>query len=57
MDSHEAAGRAGSFDVQSTDETTINVWVQGEGPPIVLVHGSVRDQTIFQPLVAHLQPA
>lgn len=57
MDSHEATGRAGSFDVQSTDGTTIRVWVQGEGPPIVLVHGSLRDHTIFDPLVTHLQPA
>jgi pimeloyl-ACP methyl ester carboxylesterase len=56
MDSHEAAGRAGSFGVESTDGTTIRVWVQGEGPPIVLVHGSLRDHTIFEPLVAHLQP-
>ncbi len=55
MDSHAAAGDAGSFDVQSTDGTTINVWVQGEGPPVVLIHGSVRDHTIFEPLIAHLQ--
>ena len=55
MDSQAAAGDAGSFDVQSTDGTTIKVWVQGEGPPIVLVHGSLRDHTIFEPLIAHLQ--
>jgi pimeloyl-ACP methyl ester carboxylesterase len=53
--SRRPAGRAGSFGVQSTDGTTIRVWVQGEGPPIVLVHGSLRDHTIFEPLVAHLQ--
>jgi pimeloyl-ACP methyl ester carboxylesterase len=53
MDS-PVAGEAGSFDVQSTDGTTIKVWMQGEGPPIVLVHGSLRDHTIFEPLVAQL---
>ena len=53
MDSH-VAGEAGSFDVQSTDGTTIKVWMQGEGPPIVLVHGSLRDHTMFEPLVAQL---
>ena len=57
MYSHEAPGLAGSFGVQSTDGTAIRVWVQGEGPPIVLVHGSLRDHTVFEPLVAHLRPA
>jgi pimeloyl-ACP methyl ester carboxylesterase len=55
MASHDAAGGAGAFVVQSTDGTTIRVWVQGDGPPIVLVHGSLRDHTIFEPLVARLQ--
>jgi pimeloyl-ACP methyl ester carboxylesterase len=54
MDSNDVAGPAGSFGVRSTDGTTIKVWVQGEGPPIVLVHGSLRDHTIFEPLIAHL---
>jgi pimeloyl-ACP methyl ester carboxylesterase len=27
------------------------------GPPIVLVHGSLRDHTIFEPLIAQLQSA
>jgi pimeloyl-ACP methyl ester carboxylesterase len=44
-----------SFTVQSTDGTAIMVWVRGAGPPIVLVHGSLRNHTIFDPLVAHLQ--
>jgi pimeloyl-ACP methyl ester carboxylesterase len=54
MDSRDAAG--GSFVVTSTDGTPLGVWARGEGPPIVLVHGSLRDHTIFDPLVAHLQP-
>ena len=56
MDSHEAAGRAGSFGVQSTDGTTIRVWVQGEVRRSCSSPGSLGDHTIFQPLVAHLQP-
>jgi pimeloyl-ACP methyl ester carboxylesterase len=44
-----------SFVVRSPDGTAIMVWAQGAGPPIVLVHGSLRNHTIFDPLVAHLQ--
>jgi pimeloyl-ACP methyl ester carboxylesterase len=33
------------------------VWVAGEGPPIVLVHGSMWDHTAFDPLVAELTPS
>jgi pimeloyl-ACP methyl ester carboxylesterase len=39
------------FDVRSTDGTSIAVWVQGEGPAIVLVHGSIADHTTFEPFV------
>jgi pimeloyl-ACP methyl ester carboxylesterase len=51
----DAAGRSGSFDVVSTDGTAIKVWFGGEGPSIVLVHGSLRDHKIFEPLIAQLQ--
>jgi pimeloyl-ACP methyl ester carboxylesterase len=51
----DAAGHAGFLDVLSTDGTPIRVWILGEGPPIVLVHGSLRDHTIFEPLIAQLQ--
>jgi hypothetical protein len=30
-------------DVRSADGTSIAVWVAGEGPPLVLVHGSLCD--------------
>ncbi len=39
------------FDVQSVDGTSLAVWVEGGGPPLVLVHGSVSDHTTLAPLV------
>jgi len=42
------------FDVRSTDGTSLAVWTQGDGPPIVLVHGSIADHTTFDPFVAVL---
>jgi pimeloyl-ACP methyl ester carboxylesterase len=56
MTAHGASAGAPSFDVTSTDGTPIHVEVGGAGPPIVLVHGSLRDHTIFDPLVADLRP-
>jgi pimeloyl-ACP methyl ester carboxylesterase len=41
-------------DVRSADGTSIAVCVAGEGPPLVLVHGSLCDHTRFDPLVAEL---
>jgi pimeloyl-ACP methyl ester carboxylesterase len=42
------------FDVQSTDGTSLAVWVDGHGPPIVLVHGSIADHTTLAPLIEEL---
>jgi pimeloyl-ACP methyl ester carboxylesterase len=42
------------FDVQSPDGTTLAVWAEGEGPPIVLVHGSIADHTTLSPLIDEL---
>jgi pimeloyl-ACP methyl ester carboxylesterase len=39
------------FDVESADGTTIAVWPDGQGAPLVLVHGTLNDHTTFSPLV------
>ena len=36
---------ASRFDVRSADATSLAVWVDGEGPPLVMVHGSLQDHT------------
>jgi pimeloyl-ACP methyl ester carboxylesterase len=38
------------IDVGSSDGTSIAMWVEGEGSPIVLVHGSLSDHTSLDPL-------
>ena len=45
----------GRFDVGSADGTSIAVWVEGEGPALVMVHGSIADHTTFEPFVAVLR--
>ncbi len=47
--------RATRFNLESTDRTSIAVWVEGEGPALVLVHGSIADHTTFDPFVAVLR--
>jgi pimeloyl-ACP methyl ester carboxylesterase len=43
------------WDVDTGDGGSIAVWVEGEGSPLVLVHGSVSDHTAFEPLVGELR--
>jgi pimeloyl-ACP methyl ester carboxylesterase len=42
------------IDVRSRDGLRLAVWVGGDGPPIVLVHGSIADHTTLDPFVAVL---
>lgn len=41
--------------VRSPDGVDLAVWVEGDGPPLVLVHGSIQDHTISAALVAELK--
>jgi len=43
------------FDVRSADRTPLAVWADGQGPSLVLVHGSMFDHTASDPLVAELR--
>jgi pimeloyl-ACP methyl ester carboxylesterase len=43
------------FDTHSADSTPIAVWVDGQGPALVMVHGSIADHTTFDPFVAVLR--
>ena len=43
------------LDVRSADGTPLAVWVDGEGPALVLVHGSMCDHTVFEALVSELR--
>jgi pimeloyl-ACP methyl ester carboxylesterase len=40
----------------SADGTEIGYWTSGEGPPLVLVHGSMGDHTRWDSLRPHLEP-
>lgn len=47
--------RTDRFGVRSPDGTPIAVWADGNGPPLMLVHGSLTDHTTFDPLVDQLR--
>jgi pimeloyl-ACP methyl ester carboxylesterase len=46
---------ADRFDVRSADGIPIAVWVEGIGPALVMVHGSLADHATFEPFVAVLR--
>ncbi len=43
------------FDVRSPDGTHLAVWVDGHGPPLVMVHGALSDHTRFAMLIPELR--
>jgi pimeloyl-ACP methyl ester carboxylesterase len=43
------------WNVKTCDGGAIAVWIEGDGPPLVLVHGSISDHTAFDPLVGELR--
>jgi pimeloyl-ACP methyl ester carboxylesterase len=43
--------------VVSRDGTGIAVWTSGQGPPLVVVHGTPADHTRWRPLLAYLEPS
>jgi pimeloyl-ACP methyl ester carboxylesterase len=43
------------FDVGSPDGTPLAVWVDGDGPALVLVHGCPSEHSTFDPLVSVLR--
>lgn len=43
------------FDVRSVDGTSIAVWPDGEGPPLMLVHGGLNDHTTDRPFIDELR--
>lgn len=54
--SRPATAHAGHrFDVRSADGTSLAVWVDGDGPPLVMFHGSIADHTTFAPFVEVLR--
>ena len=50
-----SATRAARFEVHAADGTPLAVWVEGDGPALVMVHGSIADHTTFDPFVAVLR--
>jgi pimeloyl-ACP methyl ester carboxylesterase len=50
------AGEATMTRVVSRDGTQIACWTSGQGPSLVLVHGTPADHTRWRPLLAYLEP-
>jgi pimeloyl-ACP methyl ester carboxylesterase len=51
-----SAGESTVMRVISRDGTEIAYWASGEGPPLVLVHGTTADHTRWRPLLPYLEP-
>lgn len=51
-----AAGETNMTRAASRDGTDIAYWTSGEGPPVVLVHGTTADHASWRLLSPHLEP-
>jgi pimeloyl-ACP methyl ester carboxylesterase len=49
-------GEPGVLQVLSRDGTQIAYWASGQGPPLVVVHGTPADHTRWRPLLPYLEP-
>ncbi|HEY5856207.1 MAG TPA: alpha/beta hydrolase [Aldersonia sp.] len=47
--------RPSRFDTRSDDGTSLAIWVEGNGPALVMVHGSIADHTTFDAFVEVLR--
>jgi pimeloyl-ACP methyl ester carboxylesterase len=52
----DSAGESTVTRVTSRDGTEIAYWTSGEGPPLVLVHGTTADHSRWRPLLPYLEP-
>jgi pimeloyl-ACP methyl ester carboxylesterase len=57
MSATSAERKVSRLDVRSADGTRLAVWVEGQGPPLVLVHGSLQDHTASGGFVEELRRA
>jgi pimeloyl-ACP methyl ester carboxylesterase len=48
-------GAGSRFGDRSNDGTPVAVWIEGSGPILVMVHGSIADHTTFDPFVEVLR--
>ncbi len=51
----EIEANAERLDVRSSDGTSIAVFVEGNGPPLVMVHGGISDHRRLEPLMEELR--
>lgn len=55
MDVESRDGSAGRLRVESADGTPLAVFVDGDGPPLVMVHGAMSDHTFDAPFIRELR--
>lgn len=55
MNDSGIGGATTRLEVSSCDGTRLAVWVGGQGPPLILVHGCPSEHSTFDPLVRELR--